>query len=97
MIESLIKPLEWSNYKDSEGKEYSEVETIICEYGILQDDGGMYKVDYYNRQTKEPAKTVTGFKSIEEAKQWAWEHYVEKMTPYLNADIIGQYFSNFTK
>jgi len=34
------------------------------------------------------AKYATGFETVDEAKQWAWNHYNEKMQPYVNQDSI---------
>lgn len=85
MIENLLKPIKWFDFDDIHGNKTSTTATIICEYDV-EASGSGYEVNYYNRQTEAPSKTATGFKTMEEAKQWAWEHYIEKMTPYLNPD-----------
>lgn len=85
MIENLLKPIKWFDFDDIHGNKTSTTATIICEYDV-EASGNGYEVNYYNRQTEAPSKTATGFKTMEEAKQWAWEHYIEKMTPYLNPD-----------
>ena len=79
---SVLKPIRWW---DNNVEDYlSSTATIICEYDILKEDGvDSYFVDYYNRQTEEPTKQATGFKSVEDAKEWCWEHYNIKMKPYL--------------
>lgn len=87
MIKELLKPIKWFDFDDIHGNKTSTTATIICEYDVEASESG-YEVNYYNRQTEAPSKTATGFKTMEEAKQWAWEHYVEKMTPYLNADPL---------
>lgn len=87
MIENLLKPIKWFDFDDIHDNKTSTTATIICEYDV-EASGSGYEVNYYNRQTEAPSKTATGFKTIEEAKQWAWEHYIEKMTPYLNADPL---------
>ena len=35
------------------------------------------------------AKYATGFATIDEAKAWAWNHYNEKMQPYVKPDSIN--------
>ncbi|WP_288773823.1 nucleoside triphosphate pyrophosphohydrolase family protein [uncultured Psychrobacter sp.] len=87
MINDLLKPIKWFDFDDMHGNKTSTTATIICEYDV-ETSGGGYEVNYYNRQTEAPSKTATGFKTMEEAKQWAWEHYIEKMTPYLNTDPL---------
>lgn len=89
MIENLLKPIKWFDFDDIHGNKTSTTATIICEYDVEASESG-YEVNYYNRQTEAPSKTATGFKTVEEAKQWAWEHYIEKMTPYLNADPLTE-------
>lgn len=88
MIENLLKPIKWFDFDDIHGNKTSTTATIICEYDV-EASGSGYEVNYYNRQTEAPSKTATGFKTMEEAKQWAWEHYIEKMTPYLNTDPLA--------
>lgn len=87
MIENLLKPIKWFDFDDIHGNKTSTTATIICEYDVEASESG-YEVNYYNRQTEAPSKTATGFKTMEEAKQWAWYHYIEKMTPYLNTDPL---------
>lgn len=87
MIENLLKPIKWFDFDDIHGNKTSTTATIICEYDVEASESG-YEVNYYNRQTEAPSKTATGFKTMEEAKKWAWEHYIEKMTPYLNTDPL---------
>lgn len=90
MIENLLRPIKWFDFDDIHGNKTSTSTsaTIICEYDV-EASGSGYEVNYYNRQTEAPSKTATGFKTMEEAKQWAWEHYIEKMTPYLNTDPLA--------
>lgn len=87
MIKELLKPIKWFDFDDIHGNKTSTSATIICEYDV-EASGSGYEVNYYNRQTEAPSKTATGFKTMEEAKQWAWEHYIEKMTPYLTTDPL---------
>lgn len=96
MIEKLLKPIKWFDFDDIHGNKTSTTATIICEYDVEASESG-YEVNYYNRQTEAPSKTATGFKTMEEAKQWAWEHYIEKMTPYFNTDPLTEYAAKFTQ
>jgi len=43
------------------------------------------------------AKYATGFETVDEAKQWAWNHYNEKMQPYVNQDSITRTEAWFKK
>ena len=90
-----LKALRWFDYKDGTG---ADTVTVICEYtiyrygdelmrdaGEIQSDGDhdSWVVAYYNRHTEAPTKEATGFATIDEAKAWAWNHYNEKMKPYV--------------
>lgn len=91
-----LQPLKWFDCKDGTG---ADTVTVICEYDIYKygDERIRYKeeitsgehsldswvVAYYNRHTEAPTKEATGFATIEEAKAWAWNHYNEKMQPYV--------------
>ena len=77
-----LKALKWSSYQYGDGVVYDAI-TPICEYDLMpQEDGGCI-VKYYNRQTEEPTKEATGFATIDDAKTWCWNHYNEKMQPYV--------------
>ncbi|WP_286707939.1 nucleoside triphosphate pyrophosphohydrolase family protein [Psychrobacter sp. UBA2514] len=95
-----LKALRWFDYKDGTG---ADTVTVICEYtiyrygdelmrdaGEIQSDGDhdSWVVAYYNRHTEAPTKEATGFATIDEAKAWAWNHYNEKMQPYVKPDSI---------
>ena len=104
-----LQPLKWFDCKDGTG---ADTVTVICEYGIYKygDERIRYKeeitsgehsldswvVAYYNRHTEAPTKEATGFATIEEAKAWAWNHYNEKMQPYVKPDSITD-ISNWFK
>lgn len=78
-----LKPIEWREYGNINGTSVDAI-TPICEYDIyLSNNEPSYIVAYYNRHTEAPTKEATGFATIEEAKQWAWNHYNEKMQPYV--------------
>lgn len=78
-----LKPLVWFEL-ESANRLICEVVTPICEYSVWKDvDSVAYSVLYYNRHTEAPTKEATGFATIDEAKAWAWNHYNEKMQPYV--------------
>ena len=92
-----LKPIEWREYGNINGTSVDAI-TPICEYDIyLSNNEPSYIVAYYNRHTEAPTKEATGFATIDEAKQWAWNHYNEKMQPYVKPDPIGAHFDNFTQ
>ena len=74
---SLLKELDW-NSKD-------RVYSATHWYAIVKDDdSNNLKAVIYKRKASEGCmKKATGFKSTEEAKDWCWNHYNEKMKPYL--------------
>ena len=78
-----LQPLVWFEL-ESTNRLICEVVTPICEYSVWKDvDSVAYSVLYYNRHTEAPTKEATGFATIDEAKTWAWNHYNEKMQPYV--------------
>ncbi len=70
-----LQPLKWDG---------DMLDTPLHTYQYLKDHDskGKYMVKYAgkNRSLNEPAR---GFATIDEAKQWAWNHYNEKMQPYV--------------
>ena len=79
-----LQPIEWREYGNINGTSVDAI-TPICEYDIyLSNNEPSYIVAYYNRHTEAPTKEATGFATIDEAKTWAWNHYNEKMQPYIN-------------
>ena len=59
-------------------------------------DNDEVSAGYYENGGK-TTRYATGFATIDEAKQWAWNHYNEKMQPYVKPDVIGTYFDKFTQ
>jgi len=83
-----LQPIEWREYGNINGTSVDAI-TPICEYDIyLSNNEPSYIVAYYNRHTEAPTKEATGFATIDEAKAWAWNHYNEKMQPYVKPDSI---------
>ena len=66
-------------------------------YDISKEYNGKYEVIYHSVMDDSLAKAATGFATIDEAKAWAWNHYNEKMQPYVKPDSIGAHFDNFTQ
>lgn len=78
-----LQPMVWFEL-ESTNRLICEVVTPICEYSVWKDvDSVAYSVLYYNRHTEAPTKEATGFATIDDAKAWAWNHYNEKMQPYV--------------
>ena len=56
--------------------------------------GKRYQVAYMPLDLSEPKKVATGFYTVFDAKEWAWNHYNENMQPYLDAN---RYPAQFTE
>ncbi len=74
-----LQPLVWKDLSHGDVC-VVRVDTPMYDYAIV-DDSKALKVGYYNLQS--PIKYATGFATIDEAKAWAWNHYNEKMQPYV--------------
>lgn len=74
-----LQPLVWKDLSHGDVC-VVRVDTPMYDYAIV-DDSKAFKVGYYNLQS--PIKYATGFATIDEAKAWAWNHYNEKMRPYV--------------
>lgn len=74
---SKLKPIKW----DKKNRAYSATHW----YAILNDvESKNAKAVVYKRISSDGCmKKATGFKSVEEAKEWCWQHYNIKMSPYL--------------
>ncbi|MDP4545883.1 nucleoside triphosphate pyrophosphohydrolase family protein [Psychrobacter faecalis] len=60
-------------------------ESPLHHYVVLKDGDGI-KVRYSKKGAD--FDYATGFATIDEAKAWAWNHYNEKMQPYVKPDSI---------
>ena len=71
-----LQPLVWIEDADS-----SVAQHEFIEYRVIPDHDsfGKFAVRYKDSRHR-PA---TGFATIDEAKAWAWNHYNEKMQPYV--------------
>ncbi len=76
-----LQPLVWKDYGNGTA---SETRSALHEYDAWQTDNdtGWY-VGYFDRRNPTGIKEATGFATIDEAKAWAWNHYNEKMQPYV--------------
>lgn len=76
-----LQPLVWKDYGNGTA---SETRSALHEYDAWQTDNdtGWY-VGYFDRRNPTGIKEATGFLTIDEAKAWAWNHYNEKMQPYV--------------
>lgn len=74
-----LKALPWKDLSQGEVR-CIRADSPIYDYAIVN-EGKAFKVGYYNLQS--PIKYATGFATIEDAKEWAWNHYNEKMQPYV--------------
>lgn len=85
-----LQPLVWIEDADS-----SVAQHEFIEYRVIPDHDsfGKFAVRYKDSRHR-PA---TGFATIDDAKTWCWNHYNEKMQPYVKPDSIGAYFDNFTQ
>ena len=75
-----LQPLKWSM---SEFVDELESNSLTHSYSILADDGAKFKVAYHLLSGGTFTKYATGFATIEDAKTWCWNHYNEKMQPYV--------------
>ena len=62
--------------------------SLLHGYIVMNYGNGKFKVAYYLLSGGTYTKFATGFATIDEAKAWAWNHYNEKMQPYVKPDSI---------
>ena len=93
MSDLPLQPLIWKDLSHGDVC-VVRVDTPMYDYAIV-DDSKAFKVGYYNLQS--PIKYATGFATIDEAKTWCWNHYNEKMQPYVKPDSITDIAEWFKK
>ena len=76
-----LQPLKWH-----EQQGWFSTKSPLTEYQIAK-QSDKYRVLYIKR-SDQFAREATGFATIDEAKAWAWNHYNEKMQPYVKPDSI---------
>lgn len=62
-------------------------ESALHYYDVIKDKD-TYFVRYQPKTPNKPIKQATGFATIDDAKEWCWKHYNEKMQPYVKPDSI---------
>ena len=75
-----LKALKWV-----EGLGYITAKSPLHTYTIFR-DGGKLAVSY--QPINGSVKEATGFRNYAECEEWAWNHYNEKMQPYVVPDSI---------
>lgn len=89
-----LQPLVWQDLdEDLMLAPVSISESPLHHYVVLKDGEGI-KVRYSKKGAD--FDYATGFATIDEAKSWAWNHYNEKMQPYVKPDSITD-ISNWFK
>lgn len=76
-----LQPLKWGsqNHARSAFHEY-----LIRKDGeARKNSNSQYEVVYGRLNTQQSYDVATGFATIDEAKEWCWNHYNEKMQPYV--------------
>ena len=76
-----LQPLVWSDCEPYEIGYIENASTISHSYIVASKDD-KFVVIYYLLAGGH-SKRATGFATIDEAKQWSWNHYNEKMQPYV--------------
>ncbi|MGA6102143.1 DUF551 domain-containing protein [Psychrobacter pocilloporae] len=71
-----LQPLKWH---EQEG--WFSTKSPLTEYRITTSID-KYKV-FYTKRADKFTREATGFATIDEAKTWCWNHYNEKMQPYV--------------
>lgn len=73
-----LQPLVWNDG----GNNYGDLEAHSpSHYYVITEEDEKQKVMYGKHY--HISKEATGFATVDEAKQWAWNHYNEKMQPYV--------------
>ena len=81
-----LQPLVWSRALTAQ--------SAFHQYLVRKDDEAtkrsksQYVVNYGRLNTQKSMNIATGFATIDDAKEWAWNHYNEKMQPYVKPDSI---------
>lgn len=77
-----LQPLKWH-----EQQGWFSTKSPLTEYQIAK-QSDKYRVLYIKR-SDQFAREATGFATIDEAKAWAWNHYNEKMQPYVKPTTLA--------
>ena len=75
-----LKPLKWSeNFARSAFHQY----LVRKDPEAKKNSKSQYQVSYGRINTQQSFDVATGFATIDDAKTWCWNHYNEKMQPYV--------------
>ena len=83
---SNLKDLVWFDGGDTYGGDDLHADSPLHYYVVEKDTLDCFTVRYTPNHGA--AKYATGFATIEDAKTWCWNHYNEKMQPYVKPDSI---------
>ena len=87
-MKHLVKDLDWK-FCDYFYEVVYRVETDMYHYAVRQHkNSGAVEVDYYKEDMMQPSKTATGFKTLDQGKEWAFNHHCEKLSKWLNPDPL---------
>ncbi len=89
---SILQDLVWEDV--SNGDVYAQGANY--HYDVAKSGSG-YFVRYLSKDFEAQMKRATGFATIDDAKAWCWNHYNEKMQPYVKQDTISSYFDKYTQ
>ena len=80
---SNLQSLKWVDESDADVKHAAQ--SALHNYTIMNSEfGKKYEVKYESRRgVKYSPEPATGFANIDDAKEWCWNHYNEKMQPYV--------------
>lgn len=83
---SNLQPLKWHDESDADVRHTAQ--SALHDYTIQNSEvGKKYEVKYESRRgVKYSPEPATGFANIDDAKEWCWNHYNEKMQPYVKPD-----------
>lgn len=76
-----LQPLVWFDGGDTYGGDDLHADSPLHYYVVEKDTLDSFTVRYTPNHGA--AKYATGFATIDESKAWAWNHYNEKMQPYV--------------
>lgn len=89
-MKRLIKGLKWHHQND-----WCSTKSPTHSYRIHPVDD-KFKV-IYCKMVGHYAREATGFTTLEQAKEWAFNHHCEKLSRWLNPDPLTEYAAKFTQ
>ncbi len=88
---SILKPLVWHDKTDFDLNLKITARSALHEYVITEPTQGVFELKK-TRLSKPDKKSeiLENFQSSLSAKEWCWNHYNEKMQPYINDDSTAR-------